>query len=85
MDAKQALELKQARERALVEIASRLPEGRKSGELSALVSVASKTDGLLTRYEAMKDTPAIAEVLSTAFAAVVDRIDTLTALPPANE
>lgn len=77
MNAKQALELKQARELALVEIDEALPEGRKSGELSGLVATAKQVHKLLTRYESAKEPPAIAESMSGIFTQCIDRISVL--------
>jgi hypothetical protein len=80
MNAKEALELKYSRERALAEIEDALPEGRKAGELPALLVILRHQHKLLTRYESMKDPPAIAESMVAEFAAYAARIDELLAV-----
>jgi len=79
MDAKQALKLKQARETTLVDIDAAIPKGRKSGELSQLVTLVNTLHKLLTRYDGMESPPAIAENAAEQFAAYVARIEELIA------
>jgi hypothetical protein len=83
MNAKQALELKQARERTLVELDEMIPEGRKSGELSGLIATAKQAHKLLTRYEGKSNpsdpnTLAVESAMSTAFTVCIDRISELS-------
>lgn len=81
MNAKQALELKHTRETALVDMEAKLPEGRKSGELSALSAIARQAHKLLTRYDGMETPPAIATSIDTTFAGAIARIDELLSAP----
>lgn len=81
MNAKQALELKHARESALVDMDAKLPEGRKSGELSALSVIAKQAHKLLTRYDGMEAPPVLAESIAATFAGAVSRVDDLTSAP----
>lgn len=82
MTAKEALELKQARERTLVDIEGRLPEGRRNGELTSLVNIAKHAHKALIKYDRMSESPEVAETLASTFVAVVNQIDVLTAAKP---